>query len=99
MKDPVLQEVMNLVRKGWPPSFSECSPEAKAFYHIKEARSIVDCVILKLDKVVNPLSMKRDMLKRTHEGHIGIEKCKARATEVDVLASHKCRNRGLYIKM
>ncbi|CAB4026741.1 Transposon Ty3-G Gag-Pol poly [Paramuricea clavata] len=82
LKDPVLQEVMNLVRKGWPPLFSECSPEAKAFYHIKEELSIVDGVILKVDKVVIPLSMKRDMLKRIHEGHIGIEKCKARAREV-----------------
>jgi hypothetical protein len=82
LKDPVLQEVMNLVRKGWPPSFSECSLETKPFYHIKEELSIVDSVILKVDKVVIPLSMKRDMLKRIHEEHIGIEKCKARAREV-----------------
>ena len=84
---------MNLVRKGWPPSFSECSLETKPFYHIKEELSIVDSVIL---KVVIPLSMKRDMLERIHEGHIGIEKCKARGREVMYWPRI---NAGLYIKM
>ena len=39
-------------------------------------------MILKVDKVVVMMSKKRDMLERIHEGHIGIEKCKARARDV-----------------
>ena len=30
-KDPVLQEVINLIKKGWPSSFSECSSETKPY--------------------------------------------------------------------
>ena len=81
-KDPVLQEVTSLIRNGWLSSFSECSPETKPYYHIKEELSVVDGIILTVDKVVVPSSMRRDMLKCIHEGHIGIEKCKARARDV-----------------
>ena len=47
LKDPVLQEVTSLIRNRWPSSFSECFPETKPYYHIKEELSVVDGIILK----------------------------------------------------
>jgi hypothetical protein len=73
---------MTFIRNGWPFSYSQCSPDVKPYYHIKEELSIVDGIILKVDKVLVPSLMRRDMLKRIHEGHIGIEKSKVRAREV-----------------
>ena len=70
------------IEKETLASFSECSPETKPYYHIKEELSVVDGIILKVDKVVVPSSMRREMLKCIHEGHMGIEKCKARARDV-----------------
>ena len=82
LKDPVLQEVITFIRNGWPSSYSQCSPDLKPYYHIKEELSIVDGIILKVDNVLVPSLMRRDMLKRIHEGHMGIEKSKVRAREV-----------------
>lgn len=82
LKDAVLQQVVTLIKESWPDTFSECPSAVKPFYHIKEELSVVDRVLLKVDKVVVPSSMRADMLKRIHEGHIGIEKSKARAREV-----------------
>ena len=71
-----------MVKNGWSESFSECPSAAKPFYNVKEELSLADGVLLKVDRVVVLSSMRVDMLKRIHEGHIGIEKSKARAKEV-----------------
>ena len=44
---------MTFIRNGWPFSYSQCSPDVKPYYHIKEELSIVDGVVLK-DKVLVP---------------------------------------------
>ena len=80
--DSVLQEVITLVNDGWPDSFSQSPSTIKPFYNVKEELSLADGVLLKVDRVVVPSSMRADMLKRIHEDHIGIEKSKARAREV-----------------
>ena len=80
--DSVLQEVITLVKDGWPDSFSQCLSTVKPFYNVKEELSLADGVPLKVDRVVVPSSMRADILKRIHENHIGIEKFKARAGEV-----------------
>ena len=80
--DSVLQAVITFAKNGWPESFSECPSTAKLFYNVKEELSLADGVLLKVDRVVVPSSMRADMLKCIHEGHIGIEKSKARAREV-----------------
>ena len=75
--DSVLQEVITLVKDGWPDSFSLCPSTVKPFY-VKEELSLADGVLLKVDRVVVLSSMRAGMLKHTHEGHSGIEKSKAR---------------------
>ena len=62
--------------------FSGCPSTVKPFYNVKEELSLADGVLLKVDKVVAPSLMTADILKCIHEGHIGIEKSKARAREV-----------------
>lgn len=41
--------------------------------------SVINGVFLNGNKVVIPLSMRREMLRRIHDDHMGINKCKARA--------------------
>ena len=79
--DSVLQEVITLAKDGWPDSFSHCPSAVKPFYNVKEELSLADGVLLKVNRVVVLSSMRADMFKRIHEGHIGIEKFKVRARE------------------
>ena len=51
----------------------------RPYWKVKEDLSIVDDLILKGDRIVIPPSRQSMILKAIHEGHLGIEKCKARA--------------------
>jgi hypothetical protein len=70
----VLHQVMKFVRNGWPNTLHECPPEVKPYYHIKEELSIANGLLLRVDRIVIPATMRSDMLKRIHEGHLGVER-------------------------
>ena len=38
--------------------------------------------MLRGSRVIVPRSMRKEMKSRIHEGHLGVERCKARAQEV-----------------
>ena len=46
-----------------------------------EELNVVDGVLLKGHKVVMPPTLRPEMLRLLHEGHLGIEKCKRRARD------------------
>uniref|UniRef100_A0A8C8DE10 Gypsy retrotransposon integrase-like protein 1 n=1 Tax=Oryzias sinensis TaxID=183150 RepID=A0A8C8DE10_9TELE len=74
-KDVQLQHVMRNMDEGWPVG---ANPQ---FYHVRGELSVVDGLLLKRGRIVIPQALRMDMLRRIHEGHLGIEKCKRRAKE------------------
>lgn len=73
MKDAVLQKVIKLLSENWPRG------ECQQYYNIRGELSFVNGFLLRKNRIVIPQSLRPDMLKRLHEGHLGIEKCKRRA--------------------
>lgn len=69
--DPVLQEAINCLEAGKP-----ILGELKA---VMTELSVVNGVLLKGSKVVIPTAMRKEILKRIHHGHLGLNKCRARA--------------------
>ena len=53
----------------------------KPYQHFKGELSVLDGVLLKGTKIVIPTSMRQQMVRLVHEGHLGIEKCKRRARD------------------
>ena len=49
------------------------------YQSFKEELSVVSGVLMRGKRIVIPTSMRSQMAKLTHEGHLGIEKCKRRA--------------------
>lgn len=72
-KDSSLQRVITLLNGKWPRG------ECKTYYNIRAELSVVNGLLLRQNRVVIPHSLRGDILKRLHEGHLGIEKCKRRA--------------------
>lgn len=70
-KDAYFNAVMERLRHCMP-----IDGELKPFEY---ELSVVKGILLKGSKVVIPAAMRRDMLQRIHQGHMGLAKCKARA--------------------
>ena len=74
--DETLQKVIQSIKEGW-----DANRPIKPYCYFSEELSVVDGVILKGVRVVIPSSLRKELLCRIHEGHLGIEKCKRRARE------------------
>ena len=79
--DPELMSVMRAILNGWPSNRVNCRPETTEFWNVREQLSIADGIILNGTRVVMPRTMRKTALKKIHEGHMSIEKCKRRAHE------------------
>ncbi|KAK2178575.1 hypothetical protein NP493_538g00010 [Ridgeia piscesae] len=78
-EDEELKDVLNAVHFGWE---SEHAQSLKPYYHFRGDITEIDGVLVKGPKVIIPKTQQGDMLKKIHEGHLGIEKCQARARQV-----------------
>nr|XP_037275983.1 uncharacterized protein LOC119168691 [Rhipicephalus microplus] len=71
LEDPLLSRTMKQMEDGMVID-GVLKPYA-------EELSVVNGVVLKGCKVVVPKSMRAEIIERIHEGHLGMNKCKARA--------------------
>lgn len=79
--DALLTAVMGYLTSKWPP-VSALSADANIFYDLKDTLSVNDGLLLRGEQVVIPTTMRRTLVARAHEGHIGIEKTQARLREL-----------------
>ena len=80
--DPSLKELKDAIKSGWPETKS-CTPASiQVYWNVRDELSEVEGVILKNDRILVPSSMRKEMLQRIHQGHMGIEKSKRRARDV-----------------
>lgn len=81
--DAALQELGSTIRNGWPTDRKSISALISPYYDIRDELSIQNGVIFEGDRAVIPqaLSIRKDMLKRIHASHLGIEGCLRRARE------------------
>lgn len=72
-KDKELQTVIENIHSGWPKG------SCPKYYHIRSELSVANGLLLRDNRIVIPHSLRPEILRRLHEGHLGIEKCKRRA--------------------
>lgn len=76
------RQIMRYIKNGWPKNRREISEKINVFWPYREQLHCMDGMIFKGECVFIPRSIRKDMLRRVHEGHLGIERCKRRAREV-----------------
>lgn len=77
-----MKELKETIQKGWPESKSNCPKRIQDYWNHRAELTVVDDIIFKGSKFVIPSSLRKVMLQKIHEGHLGEVKCKRRAREV-----------------
>jgi len=58
------------------------SQELRAYWNFRDELSEAQGIILKGDKIVIPVSLRKEMLEKIHTSHLGVVECKQRARDV-----------------
>ncbi|KAL3999170.1 nuclear receptor co-repressor 2 [Sarotherodon galilaeus] len=80
--DVTLTKLTETVLDGWPEARNQAATEIQAYWNYREQISVVDGVLFKGEQLIVPVALRAEMLKRIHEGHLGIESCRRRPREV-----------------
>ena len=71
--DSEMQELKAIISKGWPEKGKvPC-------YHHREELVLEQGIIFKENRCIVPKGMRREILKRLHSSHMGLESCLRRA--------------------
>jgi len=80
--DTNMQQLLSVVRHGWPKSFKSVHPSLRQYWNVRDEIHEVEGVLFKGNCIIVPLTMRPAMLQLIHEGHLGVEKCRARARQI-----------------
>ena len=77
--DPQLQRLRHFTEHGWPTDRANIPEILHDFWKIRDSLCTADDLILFGNRLVIPKDRQQHVLHCIHEGHLGVEKCKARA--------------------
>ena len=77
--DPILNQLRDVIHKGWPNKRQECPETLYPYWHFREELTIEDGIVLKGERIVIPQTLQSEILNTIHKGHLGQEKCLLRA--------------------
>ena len=79
-EDEVCKQIVKYCQKGWP-SIKSIPQALKKFYPVAAELSVQNGLLLRGSRLVIPVSMQIEILKKLHVGHQGIRKCRERAKQ------------------
>ena len=80
--DEVLGQILKYVRTSWPPYISSADSLLRPYWENRGHISIIDEILVYDDRIVIPQSERLDVLRRLHQGHLAITKCRERAKQL-----------------
>jgi len=81
LADPVLVKLSTIIHTGWPAHLKDLPEELRPYWSFRDQLGIMDGIIFKGRQVIIPPSLREDILKQLHEGHLGIEKTRQLSRE------------------
>lgn len=72
-KDPTLMEIHDYYYNGWPKE-NKISADCKPYYPLKESIYVEAGIIFIDDKIIVPNTLRTEMIKILHKGHVGTSK-------------------------
>ena len=80
--DPVLCQLVQQIPRRWPRRRRDCPAELQPFYHCREELSLVGELVVRGQRVIVPVALRKRMVSLAHEGHQGIVRTKQRARDI-----------------
>ena len=77
-KDESLQLVKQYIRTGWPQYERDVARPALEYFREKGCLSEQNGLLKRANQIVIPHTLRSEMLERIHQGHLGLNKCRAR---------------------
>lgn len=74
--DVVMSKLKDVIRDGWPEVKYDLPQKVREYWNFRNELSEADGIILKGENIVIPTTMRKQMLMKLHESHLGIEKTK-----------------------
>ena len=74
-----MQALQNMIGQGWPETRSACEQSVLEYWNQRDELSIEEGLIFRGQKIVIPKSLRAEMLKQVHTGHLGVTKTLERA--------------------
>ena len=77
-EDKVLQKVKEYVENGWPENKRAPPVEVIPYFQYRDELTIMQGLIFKGERIIILSVLRKEMIEKIHQGHLGIEKCRAR---------------------
>lgn len=75
-KDETLATLLMYTQEGWPETINSVPDNVKHFFKLRHEVTIDQKLLFMNDRLIVPKSLRLTILKKLHEGHIGITKMK-----------------------
>ena len=80
--DPSLCKLRQIIMAGWPDQKSDLPQEVIPYFPYRDELCFYDGIVYRGDRIVVPISMRKDMRERVHAGHQGLNSCLRRARDL-----------------
>jgi transposase InsO family protein len=77
--DRLIQEAIRYTREGWPDYVTDVEDGLRDFYAVRNELSEHQGLLTRGNRIIVPALLHDDILRKIHEGHQGITKCRERA--------------------
>lgn len=81
-RDPSAQELIRVIRNGWPNTKRELAPEIRPYWEYRDELSIYNGLIVRGDRTLIPAEERTRILKLLHQSHLGVVNTKQRARDL-----------------
>lgn len=80
--DDTMEKLKQAILTGWPAQKHDCPRQIQDYLACRGELSVVGGIVFQGSNFVIPVALRKEMLGKIHEGHLGEEKCKRRTHEV-----------------
>ena len=79
--DADMQQLKKQITDGWPERKSDVLKQLHPYWTYRDELSHAGDLLMKGDRILIPSSLRKEMMKKLHNSHLGMEKMKQRARQ------------------